>query len=321
VYTTRHQLIIPPKEKFLDIKLTGLKDKYRPREKVTGTVDVRDYAGRGVQASLSIAIVDQAIFALQPRMVIDIERFFYHARRNTVIGGTSYSTRFYGYAEEDKRAYAQHLRRDVALADLTKGDQRSFDESRRGDFRDLAFWNANIITDASGKANELALAYAAGIGGSRAGVLQTTFREETETDLFGEQAVLCGGVTALMQAGFETLVEAGYEPESAYFECIHEMKLIVDLIYQGGFSKMRYSISNTAEFGDYITGKRIITDQTKAEMKKILEEIQNGAFARNWITENRVGQPQFLAERRIRSEHELEKVGKTLRKMYSWNEE
>ena len=178
-----------------------------------------------------------------------------------------------------------------------------------------------VHQDATGKAKDLALAYAAGIGGSRAGVLQTTYREETETDLFGEQAVLCGGVTALMQAGFETLVEAGYEPESAYFECIHEMKLIVDLIYQGGFSRMRYSVSNTAEFGDYETGKRIITDQTKAEMKKILAEIQDGTFARNWIMENKVGRPHFLAERRIRSEHQLESVGKTLRKMYSWNEE
>jgi ketol-acid reductoisomerase len=178
-----------------------------------------------------------------------------------------------------------------------------------------------VHQDATGKAKDKALAYAAGIGGSRAGVLQTTFREETETDLFGEQAVLCGGVTALMQAGFETLVEAGYEPESAYFECIHEMKLIVDLIYQGGFSRMRYSISNTAEYGDYEIGKRIITSKTKKEMKKVLAEIQDGTFAKSWITENKVGRPHFLAERRIRSQHELEKVGKELRKMYSWNEE
>jgi ketol-acid reductoisomerase len=178
-----------------------------------------------------------------------------------------------------------------------------------------------VHQDATGKAKDKALAYAAGIGGSRAGVLVTTFREETETDLFGEQAVLCGGVTALMQAGFETLVEAGYEPESAYFECIHEMKLIVDLIYQGGFGRMRYSISNTAEYGDYETGSRIVTDATKAEMKKVLHEIQDGTFARNWITENKVGRPHFLATRKLKAGHELEKVGKELRKMYSWNEE
>lgn len=178
-----------------------------------------------------------------------------------------------------------------------------------------------VYQDASGKAKEIGLAYAAGIGGSRAGVLETTFRQETETDLFGEQAVLCGGVTALMQAGFETLVEAGYDPANAYFECVHEMKLIVDLIYQGGFSRMRYSISDTAEYGDYEAGKRIITEDTKKEMKKILEEIQDGTFARNWITENKVGRPHFLATRRIKSEHELEKVGKELRKMYSWNDE
>lgn len=178
-----------------------------------------------------------------------------------------------------------------------------------------------VYQDASGKATDIGLAYAAGIGGSRAGVLETTFRQETETDLFGEQAVLCGGVTALMQAGFETLVEAGYDPANAYFECVHEMKLIVDLIYQGGFSRMRYSISDTAEYGDYEAGKRIITEDTKKEMKKILEEIQDGTFARNWITENKVGRPHFLATRRIKSEHELEKVGKELRKMYSWNDE
>jgi ketol-acid reductoisomerase len=178
-----------------------------------------------------------------------------------------------------------------------------------------------VHQDYTGKARDLALAYAAGIGGSRAGVLATTYREETETDLFGEQAVLCGGVTALMQAGYETLVEAGYEPESAYFECIHEMKLIVDMIYQGGFGRMRYSISNTAEYGDYETGKRIITDATKAEMRKILEEIQDGSFARKWITENAVGRPHFLATRRIKAAHELENVGKELRKMYSWSKE
>ncbi len=178
-----------------------------------------------------------------------------------------------------------------------------------------------VHQDASGKAHDIGLAYAAGIGGSRAGVLETTFRQETETDLFGEQAVLCGGVTALMQAGFEVLVEAGYDPANAYFECIHEMKLIVDLIYQGGFSYMRYSVSDTAEYGDYEVGKRIITEDTKKEMRKVLSEIQDGTFARNWITENKVGRPHFQATRRIKSEHELEKVGKELRKMYSWNDE
>ncbi|HHW45561.1 MAG TPA: ketol-acid reductoisomerase [Clostridiales bacterium] len=173
----------------------------------------------------------------------------------------------------------------------------------------------------TGRALDIALAYAAGIGGSRAGVLETTFRDETETDLFGEQAVLCGGVTALMKAGFETLVEAGYAPENAYFECIHEMKLIVDLIYKGGFSYMRYSISDTAEFGDYETGKRIITEETKKEMKKILKEIQDGTFATKWISENRAGRPHFNACRRLEKEHMLENVGKELRKMYSWNTE
>jgi ketol-acid reductoisomerase len=177
-----------------------------------------------------------------------------------------------------------------------------------------------VAQDASGRALDIGLAYAAGIGGARAGVLMTTFREETETDLFGEQAVLCGGVTALMQAGYETLVEAGYEPESAYFECIHEMKLIVDLIYQGGFAKMRDSISNTAEYGDYETGKRVITDETKQEMKRILEEIQDGTFANKWISENKVGRPHFLATRRIKASHQLESVGGELRKMYSWGE-
>lgn len=173
----------------------------------------------------------------------------------------------------------------------------------------------------TGRALDIALAYAAGIGGSRAGVLETTFRDETETDLFGEQAVLCGGVTALMKAGFETLVEAGYAPENAYFECIHEMKLIVDLIYEGGFSYMRYSISDTAEFGDYETGKRIITDETKKEMKKILKEIQDGTFATKWINENKAGRAHFNACRRLEKEHMLEQVGKELRKMYSWNTE
>ena len=178
-----------------------------------------------------------------------------------------------------------------------------------------------VHQDASGRATDIALAYAAGIGGARAAVLETTFRVETETDLFGEQAVLCGGVTALMQAGFETLVEAGYDPRNAYFECIHEMKLIVDLIYHGGFSEMRYSISDTAEFGDYETGKRIITEDTKKEMKKILSEIQDGTFATKWIAENKNGRAHFNATRRIKAEHELETVGKELRKMYSWNDE
>lgn len=177
-----------------------------------------------------------------------------------------------------------------------------------------------VHRDYSGKARDIALAYAAGIGGARAGVLETSFRQETETDLFGEQAVLCGGVTALMQAGFETLVEAGYDPQNAYFECIHEMKLIVDLIYKGGFAAMRYSISDTAEFGDYETGKRIVTDETKKEMKKILSEIQDGTFASKWITENKSGRAHFLATRRLKAEHLLEKTGASLRKMYSWNE-
>ena len=176
-----------------------------------------------------------------------------------------------------------------------------------------------IHQDASGKAKEYSLAYAAGIGAGRAGILETTFREETETDLFGEQAVLCGGVTELMKAGFETLVEAGYQPESAYFECVHEMKLIVDLINQGGFAYMRYSISDTAEYGDYMIGKRIITDETRKEMKKVLSEIQNGTFASRWIMENKSGgRAEFLAMRRRESEHQLEKVGTELRKMMSW---
>jgi len=170
-----------------------------------------------------------------------------------------------------------------------------------------------IEQDYTGKAKELALAYAAGIGGARAGILETTFRVETETDLFGEQAVLCGGVTALMRAGFETLVEAGYAPENAYFECIHEMKLIVDLIYAGGFERMRYSISDTAEYGDYVTGSRIITDETRKEMKKILAEIQDGSFARDWILENRVNRPHFNAMKKQGTETELVKVGQELR--------
>ncbi|MBQ7953428.1 MAG: ketol-acid reductoisomerase [Clostridia bacterium] len=178
-----------------------------------------------------------------------------------------------------------------------------------------------VHQNATGRAYDIGLAYAAGIGGSRAGVLETTFKMETETDLFGEQAVLCGGVTALMKAGFETLVEAGYDPQNAYFECIHEMKLIVDLIYKGGFKMMRYSISDTAEFGDYEIGKRIITDETKKEMKKVLSEIQDGTFARNWIMENKMGRDHFNACRRIEGEHQLEQVGAELRKMYEWTDE
>lgn len=172
----------------------------------------------------------------------------------------------------------------------------------------------------TGKALDIALAYAAGIGGARAGVLETTFKCETETDLFGEQAVLCGGVTALMKAGFETLVEAGYDPKNAYFECIHEMKLIVDLIYKGGFSMMRYSISDTAKFGDYETGKRLITEETKKEMKKVLEEIQDGTFASKWIAENNNGRAHFNAKRALEAGHQLEEVGKEIRSMYSWND-
>ena len=178
-----------------------------------------------------------------------------------------------------------------------------------------------VHQDATGDAKEIGLAYAAGIGGARAGVLETTFKCETETDLFGEQAVLCGGVTALMKAGFETLVEAGYDPQNAYFECIHEMKLIVDMIYQGGFKRMRYSVSDTAEYGDYEIGKRIITEETKKEMKKVLHEIQDGTFARNWILENQCGRPHFLATRAMEASHQLEEVGEGLRKLYSWNKE
>ena len=176
-----------------------------------------------------------------------------------------------------------------------------------------------VEQDATGDALDIGLAYALGIGGARAGVLETNFRTETETDLFGEQAVLCGGVCALMQAGFETLVEAGYDPRNAYFECIHEMKLIVDLINQGGFAKMRYSISNTAEYGDYRTGKRLITDETRKEMKKVLDEIQNGTFASEFMQEFSAGRKaKFLATRRVESEHQLEKTGAELRQMMSW---
>jgi len=172
-----------------------------------------------------------------------------------------------------------------------------------------------IHQDFSGKAKDHALAYAKAIGGTRAGVLDTTFKEETETDLFGEQAVLCGGITELIKAGFDTLVEAGYQPESAYFECMHEMKLIVDLLNQGGLNTMRYSISDTAEYGDYVTGKRIVTQETRNEMKKVLSEIQDGTFAKNWLVENQVGRPYFNSVRRMEKEHLIEKVGTELRDM------
>ena len=177
-----------------------------------------------------------------------------------------------------------------------------------------------VHQDATGKAKDLALAYGLDIGGARAGLLETTFRVETETDLFGEQAVLCGGVCALMKAGFETLTEAGYAPENAYFECIHEMKLIVDLIYESGFAGMRYSISNTAEYGDYITGPKIVTDETKKAMKKILADIQDGSFAKEWLLENQAGCPHFNAMRKREAEQPLEQIGKELRKLYSWND-
>ena len=180
-----------------------------------------------------------------------------------------------------------------------------------------------VEQDKSGKAKEFALAYAAAIGAGRAGILETTFKEETETDLFGEQAVLCGGVCELMTAGFETLVAAGYEPEMAYFECIHEMKLIVDLIYQSGFEGMRYSISNTAEYGDYITGPKIITEDTKKAMKQILKDIQDGTFAKDFLLDMSAagGQAHFKAMRKLAAEHESEKVGKEIRKLYSWSDE
>ncbi|MDD6212152.1 MAG: ketol-acid reductoisomerase [Clostridiales bacterium] len=178
-----------------------------------------------------------------------------------------------------------------------------------------------VHQDATGKAWDMGLAYALGIGGARAGVLETTFKTETETDLFGEQAVLCGGVCALMKAGFETLVEAGYDPRNAYFECIHEMKLIVDLIYQSGFAGMRYSISNTAEYGDYITGPKIVTEETKKAMKKVLSDIQDGTFAKDWLTENAIGAPHFRAMRKQQAAHPAEEIGEELRKLYSWSEE
>ena len=180
-----------------------------------------------------------------------------------------------------------------------------------------------VEQDATGQAKDIALAYALAIGGARAGVLETTFRTETETDLFGEQAVLCGGVCALMQAGFETLCEAGYDPRNAYFECIHEMKLIVDLIYQSGFAGMRYSISNTAEYGDYITGPKIITEDTKKAMKKVLSDIQDGTFAKEFLLDMSAagGQAHFKAMRKLASEHQSEAVGAEIRKLYSWSDE
>ena len=175
-----------------------------------------------------------------------------------------------------------------------------------------------VYQDASGQARDIALAYASANGGARAGVIETSFREETETDLFGEQAVLCGGTTALVQAGFETLVEAGYAPEMAYFECLHELKLIVDLMYEGGIANMRYSISNTAEYGDLTRGPRIVTEETKDEMRRILEEIQNGEFAREFILENQSGAATLKAKRRLGVEHEIEAVGERLRSMMPW---
>lgn len=175
-----------------------------------------------------------------------------------------------------------------------------------------------IHQNTSGKAHETALAYAKGVGCTRAGVLETTFREETETDLFGEQTVLCGGLSALIKAAYETLVEAGYQPELAYFECLHEVKLIVDLFYQGGLAYMRYSVSDTAEYGDYTRGPRVINEAVRAEMKKILEEVRDGSFAREWILENRAGRPSFLALRKRDADHPIEVVGKELRSMMSW---
>ena len=175
-----------------------------------------------------------------------------------------------------------------------------------------------IENDASGHALELGLAYASAIGGGRSGIIETTFREECETDLFGEQAVLCGGLVALIRAGFETLVEAGYAPEMAYFECLHEVKLIVDLIYEGGIANMNYSISNTAEYGEYVTGPRIVTAETKAEMKRVLEDIQSGRFVRDFMLENAVGSPNFKATRRRDAEHGIEEVGARLRALMPW---
>ena len=177
---------------------------------------------------------------------------------------------------------------------------------------------AAVYQDVSGQAEGMALAYAKGIGGTRAGVMFTSFKDETETDLFGEQAVLCGGCTELIKAGFDTLVEAGYKPELAYFECLHEMKLIVDLMYEGGMAAMRYSISDTAEYGDYSIGRRIITEETRKEMKQVLAEIQEGTFARNWILENQANRPGFLARRQQEAQHPIEEVGKKLRGQMSW---
>ncbi len=175
-----------------------------------------------------------------------------------------------------------------------------------------------VQQDASGNAKEIALSYASGIGGGRSGVIETTFREECETDLFGEQAVLCGGLVELIRGGFETLVEAGYAPEMAYFECLHEVKLIVDLIYEGGIANMNYSISNTAEFGEYVTGPRIITDETKAEMRRVLKDIQTGKFTSEWMREYKAGLPMFKATRRLNDSHPIEAVGATLRGMMPW---
>jgi ketol-acid reductoisomerase len=175
-----------------------------------------------------------------------------------------------------------------------------------------------VHQDASGKAKDIGLSYACGLGGGRAGIIETSFKEECETDLFGEQAVLCGGVSELIKAGFETLVEAGYAPEMAYFECLHEVKLIVDLIYEGGLANMRYSISNTAEYGDYVTGRRIVTPETKAEMKRVLEDIQSGRFVRDWVLENKAGCPSFKATRKREAQHPIELVGQKLRAMMPW---
>ncbi|MDP3299929.1 MAG: ketol-acid reductoisomerase, partial [Phenylobacterium sp.] len=175
-----------------------------------------------------------------------------------------------------------------------------------------------VHQDATGGAMDLGLAYASAIGGGRSGIIETNFREECETDLFGEQAVLCGGLVELIRAGFETLVEAGYAPEMAYFECLHEVKLIVDLIYEGGIANMNYSISNTAEYGEYVTGPRIVTAETKAEMKRVLEDIQSGRFVRDFMAENQAGQPSFKATRRRGSEHQIEEVGQRLRAMMPW---
>jgi len=175
-----------------------------------------------------------------------------------------------------------------------------------------------IAQDASGNAHDIGLSYASGVGGGRAGIIETTFREECETDLFGEQVVLCGGLVELIRAGFETLVEAGYAPEMAYFECLHEVKLIVDLIYEGGIANMNYSISNTAEYGEYVTGPRIVTPETKAEMKRVLEDIQSGTFTRNWMLENKVNQTSFKATRARNNAHQIEEVGAKLRDMMPW---